>query len=77
MDKEIDFNAIATYARNAAHQLREIALFLENIDALDGDAVSNWEGMGTRFFFEERSSLLDIADVLDGELAQKANPDFS
>ncbi|MDO4761671.1 MAG: hypothetical protein Q4A31_07120 [Corynebacterium sp.] len=73
MDKEFNLDAVPSYARKAAHQLREIAEFLENIDALDGEVISKWEGMGTRFFFEERNSLLDIADVLESELAQRSD----
>ncbi|MDO5513118.1 hypothetical protein [Corynebacterium sp.] len=63
---------IAARARDAAQQLRDISRLLEHIDALQTADIPDWEYMQDRFFVDERNALLDIADILDKELAPEA-----
>lgn len=72
MEEKIALETIGPRAREAARQLREIAAFLSMLDTLDTEDTPGWEYMGTRFFLEEWGSLLDVADVLEGELAPEA-----
>ncbi|MFD5867758.1 hypothetical protein ACFWGD_03950 [Corynebacterium sp. NPDC060344] len=72
MSKKISPSTIAPKALNAARQLREISAFLEEVDALETQDIPGWEYMQNRFFTEERGLLLDVADVLEGELAPEA-----
>lgn len=72
MNEKMPPNTIGPRARDAACQLRAIAAFLSQIDALEAEDVPGWEFMGTRFFIEERAALLDVADLLECELAPEA-----
>lgn len=72
MPDKISPPSIASKSRDAARQLREIAGFLEQVDALETDDIPGWEYMQDRFFTEERNTLLDIADTLENELAFEA-----
>lgn len=72
MNKKIPPSSIAPKARLAARQLREIAMFLEKVDALDTPDIPGWEYMEDRFFTDERSMILDVADILEDELAAEA-----
>lgn len=72
MTEKVSPSVIAPRAREAARQLRDIAAFLDSIDAIEGGDIPGWDYLGTRFFREERNSLLDVADVLEYELAPEA-----
>ncbi len=72
MPDKISPPSIASKSRDAARHLREIAAFLEQVDALETHDIPGWEYMQDRFFTEERNTLLDIADTLENELAFEA-----
>lgn len=66
-------SSIASRSRDAARLLREIVGFLEQVDSLETQDIPGWEYMQDRFFTEERNALLDVADVLEQELAVEAD----
>lgn len=72
MSKKISPASIAPKALKAARQLREISTFLAEVDALETQDIPDWEYMRDKFFTDERNMLLDIADVLENELAVEA-----
>lgn len=73
MASKISPTSIASKSRDAARLLREIAAFLEQVDSLETQDIPDWEYMQDRFFTEERNMLLDVADVLEKELAVEAD----
>ena len=72
MGKKIHLSSITPRALHAARQLRDISAILEEIDALEGSDVPGWKYLETRFFTDERNQLLDLAEMLEEELAAEA-----